>query len=320
MIAAGFVGGVADGVAEVAKMELVKKAERERDEATYLRQRTLAEFEQGRQDERAGRERGWRMDEAGFEADKNAVQKGLDRDLEREKIKSEEKVAGIRANADRSAATQARLQESYLEGKKDLRQYMRDNMIEGEEAKKMLADYENDWASALGGKATQNTDAAASAPESIGGKTADDYFSFLKRKYPDRSDADIQARVKEKYPDAQAASGASDKSATVPEKQASKPAKPEYDKPFDGDSVPAPKPSMTFGDVASKTGGFIKSALVGSDEHNRSVALSMVRRALNNDPSAPPLSVDMARRALSSKDITPKEKATLQRYINENSQ
>lgn len=95
---AGFVGGVADGVAEVAKMELVKKAERERDEATYLRQRTLAEFEQGRQDERAGREHGWRMDEAGFEAGKNAEQKALDRSFEREKIAAEKEIAGMRGS------------------------------------------------------------------------------------------------------------------------------------------------------------------------------------------------------------------------------
>lgn len=95
---AGFVGGASDAVAEIGKMELIKKAERERDDALAERQRTLSEYEQGRADARAGREHGWRMDEAGFEAKKNAEQKDLDREIEREKIAAEERVSRMRGS------------------------------------------------------------------------------------------------------------------------------------------------------------------------------------------------------------------------------
>lgn len=99
----GFMGGAGDAMAKIGAMELTKKADMERAEADAVSARSLEELRSQNDMKRAGREHGWKMDEAGFEAKTRGedTDKKLasDERLTMAKIQGDKEVAGMRVSA-----------------------------------------------------------------------------------------------------------------------------------------------------------------------------------------------------------------------------
>lgn len=84
----GFVEGSADAVAKIGEMELIKKAEREKAEADAVRRQALAEYEQGREDDRQERKFNWESEQNSLTREHEAEQKKLDRESEERRSRS----------------------------------------------------------------------------------------------------------------------------------------------------------------------------------------------------------------------------------------
>lgn len=108
-----FVGGAADAAAEIGKHELVQKAQRERDEANYIRERNLATFRENRADARSAAQREFESSQTEADQQWRSKESAADR-------KSAESIAASRNTSSSRSGHEKALSEWYLERTGDI--------------------------------------------------------------------------------------------------------------------------------------------------------------------------------------------------------
>lgn len=217
----GAIGGMADATAELSKMRIKEMAEREKVQAMALREQELAKWESGQADARLERRFTFDREQNILDREHEAEQNSLNR-------ASEEKRAAMRAGA---RSKPIKIGEDDM-GRPIFGVYNDDTQeiepvgvagtgsvdadlspAELDRARVELStaggkDRGNDWIpfnepseDQVKARAYENRKGGKGEDTKSAGKTANDYYTFLKNKYPDRSDADIRARVKERFGD-----------------------------------------------------------------------------------------------------------------------
>lgn len=200
---ADFMGGAGDAAAFWGKTEITKQAAMERDEANALRKASLdRELQDDRQDftsREAKTQRGFTTSER----EASSVTKEAENARKR---KSDEKIAGLKVTSDKSDRALNAARTRWAKREEEISEMVSEkDPITGEllyakedieAARSTNLDIYYDQMSMDGKRPAEDP-----APKKAGGKDSQAYYDFLKKKYPGRSDEDINTRVKSKFSD-----------------------------------------------------------------------------------------------------------------------
>lgn len=198
-----WLGGVGDAAAWAGKQTILENAQKERDEANFYRQRSLQRENQTFQAGMQAQNQGFQMAQAGEESRRRRDELRSTQDFtagENQKNRaSSERIANIRSKADSASSKQTALYKEYLKQMDAIDQDEAEGMLDStvaaerrrlvdERFAKVLPDLFTDVSAELGGKPG-------------GDKTAQGYYDYLKQNNPNKSDAEIRARVQSKFPE-----------------------------------------------------------------------------------------------------------------------